>query len=65
MDLNEKIIEIIYNIIIQQNKYLLTVISQREKIPLLELRDLFLKQPRKRFKAFMALQHLPPHPLDN
>jgi hypothetical protein len=59
MQLNEKIIEVIYNIIIQQNKYLIKVISQREKIPLIELKDLFLKQPRKRFKEFISHHPLP------
>lgn len=53
MSLNQRFLEIIYNLVTKQNEYLLTEISLRENIPYKELHDLFLKNPRKNFKNFI------------
>ena len=53
MEINEKFLEIIYQLVIKQNKYLLKEISKREQIPYAELHELFLKNPRKQFKAYI------------
>jgi hypothetical protein len=53
MEINEKFLEIIYQLVIKQNKYLLKEISEREQIPYAELHELFLKNPRKQFKAYI------------
>ena len=54
MELNEKFMEVIFHIIIKQNTELLQEVARRENIPFKELREMFLKTPRKKFKAFMS-----------
>lgn len=53
MKLNEKFLEIIYNIVIQENIILLKTLSQREKIPYSELHELFIKNHRSKFTKFI------------
>lgn len=53
MELSEKLFEVIYQIMIQQNRILLREIAVREKIPVHEMYQTFLKHPRKDFKKFM------------
>jgi len=50
--MHEKIFEIIYNIIIEQNKNLLRIIAQKEKIPLKYLQRGYLPS-KKEFKDFI------------
>ena len=53
MQLNEKFLEIIYNIVLQENIILLKTISQREKIPYNELYEIFIKNHRSKFATFV------------
>ena len=53
MEFPEKLFEVIYQIVIQQNRHLLEEIAVREKIPVHEMYQTFLKHPRKDFKKFM------------
>jgi hypothetical protein len=55
MELSEKVIEIIFNIVTEQNKRLLKEIGLREKIPIRELYRSFLFT-RKDFKKFIMDQ---------
>lgn len=53
MEWPEKFFEIIYQIVIQQNRNLLREIAIREKIPLQDMYKKYLTLPRKEFKMFM------------
>ena len=53
MELNEKFMEVIFQIIIKQNTVLLKEIALKENIPFKELSDLFLRTPRKNFTQFI------------
>lgn len=52
MELPEKIFEMIYNSMVQQNKRLLYEIAIREKIPFYTLCKKYIP-PRKKFKEFL------------
>lgn len=53
MEWPEKFFEVIYQIVIQQNRTLLREIAIREKIPLQDMYKKYLTPPRKEFKMFM------------
>lgn len=55
MDLQEKYLELIFNIVTQQNKRLLREIALREKLPLRDLYRMFIFT-RKDFNTFMKTQ---------
>lgn len=57
---SEKFLEIIYQMVLVQNRRLLREIAVREKIPVQDLYRTFLKG-RKEFRQFMHL-HPPPCP---
>ena len=52
MELSEKYLEIIFMIVLQQNKWLLTEIALRENIPIRKLYRQFLSS-RSEFKNFI------------
>jgi hypothetical protein len=52
MEISEKLFEIMYQIVISQNKRLLQEIAIREKIPAQDMYDTFL-QNRSHFRNFM------------
>lgn len=56
MEISEKIFEIIYNSIVEQNKRLLYEIAVREKIPYHKLCLKYIP-PRKKFRAFIQKFH--------
>ena len=58
--LSEKYLEIIYQILLLQNRRLLREIAIREKLPVQDLYHTFLNT-RKEFQTF--IHHLPPFPL--
>lgn len=52
MDIHEKYLEIIFMIVLEQNRWLLREIGLREKIPIRKLNKLFLSS-RTEFKQFI------------
>jgi len=59
MELPEKLFEIIYNILVQQNEMLFKEIATRERIPYIDLCRRYIPS-RKQFRHFMRHLPLPP-----